>query len=100
MAPLTPPLPLKVMLFDIDGTLIRTGGAGVLAFEYAFRTAFQISAATIGVEFAGRTDSSIAREIFRRHGLEPSKENYARCFETYVFWLDHLLGQRQGNVLA
>src|SRR5207244_885549 len=89
----------KVILFDIDGTLIRTGGAGVRAFENAFRTAFRISGATIGVEFAGRTDSSIAREIFRRHALDPSPENFARCFEAYVFWLDHLLGQHEGSVL-
>lgn len=89
----------KVILFDIDGTLIRTGGAGVLAFENAFRTAFHIPGATLGVEFAGRTDTSIAREIFRRHALEPSKQNFARCFEAYVFWLDYLLGQHQGSVL-
>jgi len=84
-------------LFDIDGTLIRTRGAGVRAFERAAATQFQVVNGTHNVEFAGRTDASLVREIFTKHGVAPSPANLARFFECYVFWLDHLLDAIQGG---
>lgn len=89
----------KLVLFDIDGTLIRTGGAGVLSFEHTFRTLFQVTGATESVQLAGRTDTSILRELFARASISPSPENFAECFGAYVFWLDHLLQQLPGRVL-
>lgn len=89
---------LRLVLFDIDGTLIHTDGAGVRAFGKVFETHFKIPDATKPVKFAGRTDTSLAREIFCAHGIEPSKENFHIFFEQYAFWLAHLLTQSKGDI--
>ena len=89
---------IRLVLFDIDGTLIRTNGAGVRAFELAVRDEFDIADGTKGVSFAGRTDSSLVREILVRHGREPTPEAARRFFTRYVFWLDHLLAAPGGFV--
>ena len=88
---------VRLVLFDIDGTLIHTGGAGVKAFGRVFATQFGLENATDGISFAGRTDSGIVREVFHRHGLESSRENLDRFFAAYVFLLDFYLGQLHGG---
>ncbi len=87
---------VKLALFDIDGTLLHTGGAGRKAFRHAFATAFGIPDGTEGVEFAGRTDTSLVRELFRKHGLEHHPEAVSHFFDTYYFWLDHILQTSEG----
>ena len=90
---------VRLVLFDIDGTLIRTGGAGVKSFERAFETEFNISNGTSRIKFSGRTDTGIAREMFVQHGVAPTPANFRRFFDAYVFWLDHMLSQGQGGTL-
>jgi phosphoglycolate phosphatase-like HAD superfamily hydrolase len=82
---------VKLVLFDIDGTLVRTGGAGVKAFARVFATEFGVSNGTEKMNFAGRTDKGLVREFFMTHGIAPSPENFVRFFERYVFWLDQIL---------
>ena len=89
---------IRLVLFDIDGTLIRTGGAGVKAFDRTFDREFALAGATRELNFSGRTDWSLVRECFRKHGIEPSPENFHRFFDHYVFWLDKLLGCLDGGV--
>src|SRR5437773_7354610 len=89
---------IKLVLFDIDGTLIYTSGAGQRAFARAFAAEFDVANATERVSFSGRTDPAIVREIFRLNGLEPTAENFRRFWDGYVFWLDHLLAQLPGRV--
>ncbi len=91
---------IKLVLFDIDGTLVRTGGAGVSAFARAGETAFGVRDGTHGMNFAGRTDTSLVREFFGRHAIAPTMENFQRFFDTYVFLLDHYLGEHHGRVCA
>ena len=55
---------VRLVLFDIDGTLIRTGGAGVQAFGKVFETEFGIIDGFEKLKFAGRTDYSLVREFF------------------------------------
>lgn len=88
---------VKLVLFDVDGTLIHTGGAGVQAFGRAFASEFNVDHGTERMKFAGRTDTSLVREFFSMHALEPSAENFQRFFDTYVFWLDYLLTHTAGG---
>jgi phosphoglycolate phosphatase len=89
---------VRLVLFDIDGTLVHTGGAGVKAFARTFHTEFRAVDGTERMKFAGRTDTSLVREFFTIHGIEPSPLNFQRFFESYVFWLDHLLRDSKTEV--
>jgi phosphoglycolate phosphatase-like HAD superfamily hydrolase len=81
----------RLVLFDIDGTLIHTGGAGVKAFARALESEFGHAHGTERIRFGGRTDSSLVRELFALVGVEHTPANVQRFFDAYVFWLDHLL---------
>jgi phosphoglycolate phosphatase-like HAD superfamily hydrolase len=89
---------VKLVLFDIDGTLIRTGGAGVRAFADALRSEFNVPNATDGMTFAGRTDTGILRELFSRGGVEATPENYDRFFTVYAHWLAQRLTHTRGEI--
>jgi phosphoglycolate phosphatase len=86
---------VKLVLFDIDGTLVHTGGAGIKAFAKAFAVEFGIPNGTEKMKFAGRTDVGLVREFFRLHQIEPDAEHFQRFFASYVFWLDHILAQSE-----
>ena len=75
---------IRLVLFDIDGTLILTGGAGMKAFAEAFAEAFDLPHATESIEFAGRTDRGLAYEVFRSNQIEPTQENFERFTEAYT----------------
>jgi phosphoglycolate phosphatase len=90
---------VRLVLFDIDGTLIHTGGAGVKAFARVFATEFGAVDGFEQLKFAGRTDVSLVREFLSVHHIDPSAENFSRFFERYVFWLDHILSKSKIQVL-
>ena len=90
---------MRLILFDIDGTLIATGGAGEQAFDEVCRAEFGVLNGTLRLHFAGRTDPSIVRDFFINHEIEPSPENFTRFFDRYVFQLEHLIGKLDGRVL-
>ncbi len=82
---------IKAVLFDIDGTLVRTGGAGMRAFERTSAALFGIPNGTGHLRFAGRTDTGLIREFFQHHGIQDTAENLDRFLHAYVHLLDHLL---------
>jgi phosphoglycolate phosphatase-like HAD superfamily hydrolase len=90
---------VRVVLFDIDGTLIQSGGAGEKAFGRVCETEFGVPNGAARLHFAGRTDPSIVRDFFQQHDIAPSAGNFQRFFDRYVFHLDHLLGELRGCVL-
>lgn len=84
---------IQLVLFDIDGTLVRTGGAGVEAFRRVFATEFSATDGFEKLKFAGRTDTGLVREFFDYHKIPMTRENTERFFEHYVFLLDYILEQ-------
>ncbi len=91
--------PVKLLLFDIDGTLIATGEAGLLGFTRALREAFGADDDLSRVDFAGATDSDIIRQLFILHGIAPGPENLERFRAAYFPALAEILPQREGRVL-
>ena len=61
--------PKILLLWDIDGTLLTAGGAGLRALASALQHVFDIDGSIDDIDFAGRTDRSIMRQIFRKFGL-------------------------------
>lgn len=90
---------IRLALFDIDGTLIRTGGAGVWAFAQAFASEFGIVDGVARLQFAGRTDSGLVREVFDAQGVPATETNFQRFYDRYTFLLDERLRPGEGEVI-
>ncbi|HEX4668049.1 MAG TPA: HAD family hydrolase [Chthoniobacterales bacterium] len=89
----------RLLLFDIDGTLINSGGAGLQALRDVLRDQFGITDNLDGIEVAGRTDSGIVHQILRRQQIEPNEENTIRFLDRYVELLADELPRCPGRVL-
>ncbi len=75
----------KLILFDLDWTLIYTGGAGLRALNYAFEQQFQIPEAMKSVNPDGKTDPAICREMIRVHfEREPNAEEIKTLCRGYL----------------
>lgn len=88
-----------VCLFDIDGTLLNSGGAGRAALELAFCEEFGFSEMRGRVSYSGRTDRSIMREILHMHELDAHEEHFDRLIAGYLKRLPDSLQRNQGTVL-
>jgi phosphoglycolate phosphatase-like HAD superfamily hydrolase len=91
--------PKHVVLFDIDGTLISSGGAGKAALEAALASEFGIERISDAVDLRGRTDRAIVAELLRCHALSACAETERRLREAYLRHLPEHLKQRGGCVL-
>ncbi len=90
----------RVFLFDIDNTLLYTGGAGTAAMNEAFRQMFGIEDGFAGVEFSGRTDLHILAEGLKAHGIEGDPAGYLEEFAArYCELLPKTLRERQGRLM-
>ena len=85
-------------LFDIDGTLLASGGAGKAALESAFTDVFGVPL-KVQVPYAGRTDRAISRDLLSLHGIEPSLENWEKLRNAYLARLPDSLNKHNGRVL-
>ncbi|MEO1497721.1 MAG: HAD family hydrolase [Planctomycetota bacterium] len=90
---------MKTCLFDIDGTLLQTDGAGMYAFAEAFDELYGVKELSQDVPFAGCSDRGIAAGLFEVHGVENTDDNWRRFREVYVGRLGNQLQQRDGEVL-
>ena len=90
---------MYVCLFDIDGTLLSSGGAGKAAMEAALATEFGTARSTDGVPFAGRTDRAIIRDLFHARQIADSAPNRRRFLAAYLQHLPACLADHNGQVL-
>jgi phosphoglycolate phosphatase-like HAD superfamily hydrolase len=88
-----PPL----VLFDVDGTLITSGGAGARAWAFAFDHLYGVPADIGSHSEAGETDPAVARGTFTAAvGREPTQDELARLFGAYLRRLDDEVASSQG----
>lgn len=90
---------MKLVLFDIDGTLLTTDGAGRAALRAAGADIFAIEEDLEGVAVSGNTDVAIVHEILNKHGIPDSEINVNRYLGAYLAHLKQRLIQQPGGIL-
>jgi phosphoglycolate phosphatase-like HAD superfamily hydrolase len=73
-----------LLLWDIDGTLLHSSGAGMRALSTGFRHTFGLDDALANIDYSGRTDRHILRQIFTKFGLPATEENFTRFLDGYL----------------
>jgi len=89
----------RLLLFDIDGTLVSTAHAGVQSLKAALATLYGINDGLDDIEVAGKTDRAIIRDIFGKHRIADSEKNRAAFADVYLHGLSAELPRREGRVL-
>ncbi|MCE9572790.1 MAG: HAD hydrolase-like protein [Deltaproteobacteria bacterium] len=94
-----------VYLFDIDGTLVRVGGAGSRSLERVMAARYGIANATRGLQFGGKTDPGLVGEIFQAcFGRAPTATETAEVIAAYLEVLedelDRSIAEARFRVLA
>ncbi len=90
---------MHICLFDIDGTLLNTGGAGQAAMEAALASEFDANRPIEGISTAGRTDRAITADMFQYFGYEDNDHNWQRFLSSYLQHLPGHLAACEGAVL-
>jgi phosphoglycolate phosphatase-like HAD superfamily hydrolase len=73
-----------LILFDIDGTLVLTGGAGGRAMSLAFEEIFAVRDAFKCMSMAGRTDAWILADAATAHGIPHDSPDLIRFHDAYI----------------
>ncbi len=89
---------MKLLLFDIDGTLIDSGGAGVRSLNISFEEMFGKQDAFREIGLAGKTDPQILREGMTLHEIPYSVETAAQFFGLYLGHLRSQIPHTQGHI--
>lgn len=90
---------MHICFFDIDGTLLLSGGAGQAAMEAALMAEFQTQEEPHGISAAGRTDRAIVTDLLAFYGIESDDVVYERFLSVYLSHLPEHLSTRGGRVL-
>lgn len=88
-----------VWLFDVDGTLLVTQGAGRDAMVAALEECFGIRDDLAGIQFAGRTDPLILGDIVARHGIAFDDGNAAPYWDAVCAHMRRLMSPPRGGLL-
>src|SRR5438270_14022215 len=89
----------RLLLFDIDGTLIHAAGAGLESLKRALMERFGTKDDLQDIEIPGMTDSGIVISILNKHKIPATNENVTSFLDSYVHFLSLELPRRQGKLL-
>ncbi|MEP3479331.1 MAG: HAD hydrolase-like protein [Fuerstiella sp.] len=81
----------KIILFDIDGTILRCKGAGQMAMEAALTEVFSLRPPFQNIPCAGRTDRGIGSSVFETFQQQDSEQNRIRFRNSYLSHLPRCL---------
>jgi phosphoglycolate phosphatase len=90
---------MKLFLFDIDGTLLTTDGAGRAALKSAGVDLFGFEEDLQTISVSGSTDTAIVQEVLQHQSLEVSTANVNRYLGGYLVWLKRHLESQSGAIL-
>jgi phosphoglycolate phosphatase-like HAD superfamily hydrolase len=88
-----------LILWDIDGTILHSTGAGMKALEVALAEVFGIRGTFEGIDFAGRTDRLIIRQVFDKFSIEHTPSNLGRYLDGYISALPRSLAANNSRIL-
>ncbi len=91
---------VRLVLFDIDGTLVDAGGAGSQAMGQAWELVYGDRDAVAEISFGGRTDASLTEELYERHGHVRDESIHAHFLACYHHLLADGLPRGGGRCLA
>ncbi|HJX24547.1 MAG TPA: HAD hydrolase-like protein [Chthoniobacterales bacterium] len=89
----------RLLLFDIDGTLVSTGGAGVRALKLVIEKRYGVHDDLHDIEIAGRTDSGIAASILKKYGTNETNGKVTDFLDEYIGFLQQTVSTTDGQVL-
>jgi len=90
----------RIFLFDIDNTLLYTGGAGGLAMAQVFERLYGVPDGFAGIEFSGRTDRFILQSGLDNHGISGGCDAHLGKFtDLYYALLPAAMNERQGRLM-
>ena len=89
---------MTILMFDIDGTLSTSQGAGTLAMTRTFVQLWGIERALTGMNFAGRSDSWIVPTALANKGRDCSADDLARFVDAYVPHLGDAVIERNSEL--
>jgi phosphoglycolate phosphatase-like HAD superfamily hydrolase len=90
---------MRLVLFDIDGTLITDGGAARAAYAAAIETTYGYRGDLRRYDFSGRTDPQITHMVLGDAGF--SAEEIDRGMDAlWLVYLEHLAANAPGRVRA
>jgi len=75
---------MRLLLFDIDGTLLTANGAGRTAVQSAVSSVTGQSVTTEGISFSGRTDPAIFRDVLDANGLSAENDLLEAVMAAYA----------------
>jgi phosphoglycolate phosphatase len=78
---------MKLLLWDIDGTLVCTDAAGERALLRALKTLHDVEGSLKEIDYRGRTDAFIARRLFEHYRIPATPQNLHDYLEHYLKFL-------------
>jgi phosphoglycolate phosphatase len=92
-------MPKRLLLFDIDGTLVNTLGAGTDALKIIIADRWRKQDDLSSIEIAGKTDANIVADILKKYDVDPTAANVETFLDEYVSHLARLLPTLSGRIL-
>jgi phosphoglycolate phosphatase-like HAD superfamily hydrolase len=88
---------ITAVLWDIDGTLLYTGGAGAVAWQRAFQELYGVEANIDEHTRAGMTDPEITEIVFREVvGRDGTEEERQKAIARYLSYLEDAVAESAG----